>query len=138
MSVLSRIAPRRSAWKVLYRRSQQCSREFPLYSRKILVAFLIPKLAMLGRGVGARFAKSVHLAEGIICHMRELGFVAYRPLDGRRKVPAGVWEGGRNKLHLHAERVSEATSLGSIRLWLAKRRHDGLTDGLGSLIVPCG
>jgi len=59
---------------VLRRRSQQRSREFPLYSRKILVPFPIPKLTLLGRGVGARFAKSavlrnedyVHLAEGII------------------------------------------------------------------------
>jgi len=31
------------------------------------------------------------------------------------------------------KRISEGTSLGSIRLWVAKRRHDGLTDGLGSL-----
>jgi len=55
---------------------QQCSREFPPYSRKILAAFPNPKLALLGRGVGARFAKSavprnededyVQLAEGII------------------------------------------------------------------------
>jgi len=29
------------------------------------------------------------------------------------------------------KRISEGTSLGSIRLWVAKRRHDGLTDGLG-------
>jgi hypothetical protein len=26
------------------------------------------------------------------------------------------------------------TSLGSVRLWVAKRRHDGLTDGLGGSV----
>jgi len=31
------------------------------------------------------------------------------------------------------KRVSEGTSLGSIRLWVALRRRDGLTDGLGKL-----
>jgi hypothetical protein len=28
------------------------------------------------------------------------------------------------------------TSLGSVRLWVAKRRHDGLTDGLGAIPIP--
>jgi hypothetical protein len=30
-------------------------------------------------------------------------------------------------------RVPDGNSLGSIRLWVAKRRHDGLTDGLGTI-----
>ena len=37
---------------------------------------------------------------------------------------------------LHAKnRVPEGNSLGSIRPWVAKRPHDGLTDGLGLSFV---
>jgi hypothetical protein len=31
-------------------------------------------------------------------------------------------------------RVPDGNSLDSIRLWVAKRRHDCLTDGLGSVL----
>jgi len=41
------------------------------------------------------------------------------------------FQGGRGQPVGAAQRQKIENSLGTVRLWVAKRRHNGLTDGLG-------